>query len=230
MKRNPSVEATSPPPQICADYMPRFNIVPTQPYFVLKTKYESREAIPATWGLVNSWAKDASQASMCINAKAETIDKLPSFRGAFEKRRCVVPADGFYEWRGPKARREPPWIHPADNTLLLFAGLFEAWQPQPGEWRRRKQFTPEKIIGLLQPLPQMAHALAPAFRASKFPSSASFRICLSRVPFALLSDYNRGCAATISVCTTSSEDSKALAACCLRDRSRRHHPLQLHLP
>src|SRR5580693_5278642 len=75
------------------------HIAPTQPYFVLKTKYESREAIPATWGLVNSWAKDASRASMCINAKAETIDKLPAFRGAFEKRRCVVPADEFYEWR-----------------------------------------------------------------------------------------------------------------------------------
>jgi putative SOS response-associated peptidase YedK len=83
------------------DYVPRFNIAPTQPYFVLKTKYENREAIPATWGLVNSWAKDASRASMCINAKAETIDKQPSFRGAFEKRRCVVPADGFYECRGP---------------------------------------------------------------------------------------------------------------------------------
>jgi hypothetical protein len=60
------------------DYTPRFNIAPTQPYFILKTKYESREAIPATWGLVNSWAKDASRASMCINAKAETADKLPS--------------------------------------------------------------------------------------------------------------------------------------------------------
>jgi putative SOS response-associated peptidase YedK len=71
---------------------------------------------------------------MCINAKAETVDKLPSFREAFEKRRCIVPADGFYQWRGPKARREPLWIHPADDALLLFAGLFEAWQFQPGEW------------------------------------------------------------------------------------------------
>ena len=55
------------------DYMPRFNIAPTQSYFVLKTTYENREAIPATWGLVNSWAKDASQASKCINARAETV-------------------------------------------------------------------------------------------------------------------------------------------------------------
>jgi len=91
--------------------MPRFNIAPTQPYFVLKTRYESREAIPATRGLVNSWAKDASRASMCINAKAETVDKLPSFREAFAKRHCVVPADGFNEWRGPRTRREPLWIH-----------------------------------------------------------------------------------------------------------------------
>ncbi len=117
------------------DYVPRFNIAPTQPNFVLKTKYESREAIPATWGLVNSWAKDASRAAMCINAKAETVDKLLSFREAFERRRCFVPADGFFEWRGPKARREPLWIHPVDGALLLFAGLFEAWQTQPGEWR-----------------------------------------------------------------------------------------------
>jgi hypothetical protein len=82
------------------DYTPRFNIAPTQPYFVLKTTYESREVIPATWGLVNSWATDAGQAAKCINARAETVHKLPSYREAFKRRRCVVPADGFYEWRG----------------------------------------------------------------------------------------------------------------------------------
>src|ERR1700723_2759366 len=117
------------------DYPPRFNIAPTQPYFVLKTTYESREAIPATWGLVNSWAKDASQASKCINARAETVHKLPSYRDAFKRRRCVVPVDGFYEWRGPKTMREPLWIHPADEGLILFARLFEAWPVQPGQWR-----------------------------------------------------------------------------------------------
>jgi putative SOS response-associated peptidase YedK len=86
------------------DYTPRFNVAPTQPYFVLRTKYERHEAIPANWGLVNSWAKYAGRASMCINAKAETVAMSTTFRTAFAKRRCVVPADGFYEWRGPKAR------------------------------------------------------------------------------------------------------------------------------
>jgi len=109
-----------------SDYVPRFNIAPTQPYFVLRTKYESRKAIPATWGLVNSWAKDAGRPSFCINARAETVHKLPSYSGAFEKRRCVVPADGFYEWRGPKTMREPLWIHPVDEGLLLFAGSMAA--------------------------------------------------------------------------------------------------------
>jgi putative SOS response-associated peptidase YedK len=101
----------------------------------LTTRDESRKVIAATWGLVNAWAKDASRASMCIKAKAETVDRLPSFREAFERRRCVVPADGFYEWRGPKTRCEPLWICPVDEGLLLFAGLYEAWQREPGEWQ-----------------------------------------------------------------------------------------------
>jgi putative SOS response-associated peptidase YedK len=73
---------------------------------------------------------------MCINAKAETVDKLTSFREAFAKQRCVVPADGSTNRAVPRPRREPLWIHPADGALLLFAGLFEAWQFQPGEWRK----------------------------------------------------------------------------------------------
>jgi putative SOS response-associated peptidase YedK len=72
---------------------------------------------------------------MCINAKAETIDSLPSFREAFEKRRCVMPADGFYEWRGPKTMRAPLWIRPTNGGLLLFAGLYEAWKRDLGEWQ-----------------------------------------------------------------------------------------------
>jgi putative SOS response-associated peptidase YedK len=134
------------------DYAPRYNIAPTQPYFVVTTEYENRKAIPASWGLVNSWATDARRASMCINAKAETIDSLPSFRGAFEKRRCVVPADGFYEWRGSKTMREPLWIHPADGGLLLFAGLYEAWQRAPGEWQTTFTIVTTAANRLLEPI------------------------------------------------------------------------------
>ena len=82
-KTEPAAQLGVPESEL-GDYTPRFNIAPTQPYFVLKTTYESREAIPATWGLVNSWAKEASQASKCINARAETVHRLPSYRDAFK--------------------------------------------------------------------------------------------------------------------------------------------------
>jgi hypothetical protein len=73
---------------------------------------------------VNTWAKDASRAAVCINAKAETVDSLPSFREAFEKRRCVVPADGFYEWRSPKTKRAftlSSLFCPFQVRILIFA-------------------------------------------------------------------------------------------------------------
>lgn len=117
-----------------ADYKPRYNIAPLQRHFILTTEYEQHMLTPAKWGLVNRWAKDASWAARCINAKAETVEKLPSFRDAFKKRRCVIPGDGFYEWRGPKGKREPLWIHRTDGKLLLFAGLYEAWQKDPGQY------------------------------------------------------------------------------------------------
>ncbi len=110
-----------------ADYRPRYNIAPMQRHFIVTVKFENRKVMPARWGLVNRWAKDNSRASQCINAKAETLEVRPSFRDAFKKRRCVVPADGFYEWTGPKSARRPMWIHRADGKLIRFAGLYEDW-------------------------------------------------------------------------------------------------------
>jgi putative SOS response-associated peptidase YedK len=116
------------------DYRPRYNIAPTQPHFIVRIKYENREVLPATWGLVRSGSKDASMAAKCINARSETIVTRSAFRDAFQKRRCVVPADGFFEWTGPKTARQPTWFHRDDSRLLLFAGLYEAWQKEQGAW------------------------------------------------------------------------------------------------
>jgi putative SOS response-associated peptidase YedK len=118
------------PDDAFADYRPRYNIAPMQRHFIVTTEFENRKVVPARWGLVNRWAKDNSRASQCINAKAETVEARPSFRDAFKKRRCVVPADGFYEWTGPKSARRPMWIHRADGKLILFAGLYEDWFPE----------------------------------------------------------------------------------------------------
>jgi len=113
-----------------ADYRPRFNIAPTDQHFIVTSEFEHRKVQRARWGLVNRWARDNNRASQCINAKAETLEQRPTFREALQRRRCVVPADGFYEWTGPKSKRQPLWIHPRAGGLMLFAGLYESWYPE----------------------------------------------------------------------------------------------------
>jgi putative SOS response-associated peptidase YedK len=121
-------------PDSFVDYRPRYNVAPTQQHFIVRIKYENREVIPATWGLVRSGSKDAGMAAKCINARSETVETRGAFRDAFHKRRCVVPADGFFEWTGPKTARQPTWFHREDSRLILFAGLYEAWQKERGVW------------------------------------------------------------------------------------------------
>ena len=113
-----------------ASYRPRFNIAPTDQHFIITAEFERRKADRARWGLINRWARDNSRASQCINARAETLEQRPTFREAFQQRRCVVPANGFFEWSGPKGKRQPLWIHPRAGGLMLFAGLYESWYPE----------------------------------------------------------------------------------------------------
>lgn len=117
-----------------AAYQPRYNLAPTDPHFVVRNKHEEREVVPARWGLVRYGAKDRKQAARGINARAESVDTRPLFREAFKKRRCIVPADGYYEWTGTKENRQPFWFHRPNGELMTFAGLYEWWQPQPAEW------------------------------------------------------------------------------------------------
>lgn len=119
-----------------AGYRPRYNIAPTDEHWIVRTRYEDREILPARWGLVNFWAKDRKGAFKNINARAETIQKSPAFRDAFKERRCIVPADGFFEWTGAKDARMPIWFHRPDGKLIYFAGLYESWRPTPDEKER----------------------------------------------------------------------------------------------
>jgi len=124
-------------PEYAALYRPRYNIAPTDEHWVLRQKQEQRQLLPARWGLVNSWAKDAKGAARQINARSETALKSRAFHDAFIERRCAVPADGFFEWIGVKEARRPVWFHAPHDELLLFAGLYESWRdPATSEWRR----------------------------------------------------------------------------------------------
>jgi putative SOS response-associated peptidase YedK len=118
------------------DFRPRYNIAPTDPHFVVRLRGEEWEPLGATWGLLNPWAKDNKRAGSQINAKAETLDESRAFREAFQKRRCLVPADGFFEWTGPKTARQPIWYHRPDRGIFLFAGLYDWWKPsKDADWQ-----------------------------------------------------------------------------------------------
>lgn len=107
----------------------RYNISPTQSAPVVRQRKEGRALDELRWGLVPHWAKDEKIGLQTINARAETADAKPAFRGAFRRRRCLVPADGFYEWKQltPK-RKQPYFIHRKDGAPLAFAGLWETWR------------------------------------------------------------------------------------------------------
>jgi putative SOS response-associated peptidase YedK len=108
----------------------RYNLAPQQLGLVVVERDDLRRAIvPYRWGLVPSWAKDARIGNRLINARAETVATTPAFRASFQKRRCLVPADGFYEWqRMTPEIRQPNLIHRADNEPMAFAGLWSIWR------------------------------------------------------------------------------------------------------
>lgn len=110
---------------------PNWNVSPTQLVAIVvpgKEDDPGRRLEAARWGLVPSWAKDPSIGSRMINARSETVADKPSFRSAFAKRRCIVPASGYFEWQTSEAGKQPFWIHAADEAPLAFAGLYEFWR------------------------------------------------------------------------------------------------------
>ena len=123
---------TTPP----MEFGERYNIAPTQAAPVVRAADRGEKRVdPLRWGLIPSWADDASIGSGLINARSETVTQKPAFRGAYQGRRCVVPASGFYEWKAVTAekRKQPYYLLPsADDDLFLFAGLWERWVPKDG--------------------------------------------------------------------------------------------------
>lgn len=109
-------------------FAPSYNVAPTQEVPVVRLNDEGRrELTMMRWGLVPFWAKDSKIGASLINARAETLNTKPAFRSAFERRRCLVVADGFFEWKKTAHNKQPYWIHFKSNEPFAFAGLFERW-------------------------------------------------------------------------------------------------------
>jgi putative SOS response-associated peptidase YedK len=118
--------------QVSCDLGPSYNIAPTQKVAVIITD-GVKQLVPVRWGLVPSWAKDISMGSKMINARAETITEKASYRNAFKKRRCLVVADGFYEWQNLGGTKRPIYIRLKSGKPFGLAGLYEVWNSPEGE-------------------------------------------------------------------------------------------------
>src|ERR1700721_700093 len=118
------------------DWAPRYNIAPTQPVPVIRQnpKEPRRELSLMRWGLIPSWSKDMSGAAQMINARSETAATKPAFRDALKSRRCLIPADGFYEWMRTGKTKQPYCFEVNDGELFALAGIWDRWKDPSGQW------------------------------------------------------------------------------------------------
>jgi putative SOS response-associated peptidase YedK len=130
--------------QVDADAAPDYNVAPRAQVMIVRQREDRRVLSRVRWGLVPSWAKDPSVGDRMINARAEGLESKPAFKRSFATKRCLVPADGFYEWQvvappsTPKGRpkKQPVFIHRRDGEPMAFAGLWSVWKiPDDWEWR-----------------------------------------------------------------------------------------------
>lgn len=130
---NPDVIALAFKLGLKPEWSARYNITPSSKVLIVRQDpAEGRVAGLFRWGLIPGWAKDPAIGNKLANARGETVDEKPSFRNAFKRSRCLIPASGFYEWKTVAARKQPYYIHPLDAPLFAIAGISERWQGPDG--------------------------------------------------------------------------------------------------
>ena len=157
-----------------SDHLSDYNVAPRQGVYAVRERPprgESTEQVRRyldrlRWGLVPSWAKDPGIGDRMINARAESLADKPGYRRSFEKRRCIIPADGFYEWQRREGRaKQPMYIRRRDGELMAFAGLWAAWRepdvPDDDEWLRTCAIVTTRANELLAPIHDRMPVLLP---------------------------------------------------------------------
>ncbi len=115
------------------NFPPRYNVAPTQPIPIVRLIEGKRQFALVRWGLLPSWVKDPKAFTLLINARGESVIDKPAFRAAMKRRRCLIPADGFYEWKSVAGRKQPYFIRLKSGAPMAFAGLWETWTGPDGE-------------------------------------------------------------------------------------------------
>ena len=139
---------------------PRYNVAPTQSVLTV-TNREGRRGEFMRWGLIPSWAKDASIGNRMINARGETVAEKPSFRNALQRRRCLVLADGFYEWQKVGKAKRPMRIVLKSREPFAFAGLWESWRNPEGETVRSCTIVTTQANEVLRPIHERMPVILP---------------------------------------------------------------------
>jgi putative SOS response-associated peptidase YedK len=167
--------------EITSTFLPAdWNIAPTKEIYFIAGNDASgteRKVNTALWGLIPSWSKDASGAANTINARMETVSEKPSFHSAFRSRRCLIPADGYYEWAtaiGPYRPKQPFYISNVDKSFLAMAGLFEEWiNPRDGKKILSASILTRESVGEISTIHHRMPVILPRERWSRWLSSTS---------------------------------------------------------
>lgn len=143
-------------------YRPRYNIAPTQEILALISEGQSRTLQSFRWGLIPHWAKDPKIAQRLINARAETLWEKPSFRDAVRRRRCLIIADGFYEWRQtPQGKKIPVYVRLKSKEPFGFAGLWETWNSPDGQTLKTCTIITTEPSELIKPIHDRMPVIVP---------------------------------------------------------------------
>jgi putative SOS response-associated peptidase YedK len=144
------------------NFPPRYNIAPTRPIPIVRLVEGKREFALVRWGLLPSWVKDPKAFSLLINARGESVLDKPAFRAAMKYRRCLIPADGFYEWHKVGERKRPFYVRAKDNGPLAFAGLWECWTGPNGEELETAAIVTTRANRTLSPIHERMPVLVPS--------------------------------------------------------------------
>jgi putative SOS response-associated peptidase YedK len=143
------------------DFPPRYNISPTQPIPIVRLVDGQRFLALVRWGLIPSWVKDPREFSLLFNARGDSVLDKPAFRAAMRRRRCLVPADGFYEWQQDGARKRPHFVRLRDGGPMAFAGLWETWMGPNGEELESAVIITTDANRLLRPVHERMPVIVP---------------------------------------------------------------------
>src|SRR5437868_9166858 len=143
------------------NFPPRYNVAPTQPVPIVRMVEGKRQLALVRWGLIPAWVKDPRAFSLLINARGESVLDKPAFRNAMKYRRCLFPADGFYEWKRERERKRPYFVQLKSGQPLAFAGLWESWMGPNGEEMETAAIVTTGANGTLAPLHDRMPVIVP---------------------------------------------------------------------